>query len=73
MDEKDKQTLTDRQKDVMEFIRQNAFMYGPTVREIAAAIGVRSPNAVVGHLKALERKGMIRRLPGKARGLEVIT
>lgn len=31
----------------------------PTVREIAKAIGVRSPNTAVGHLRALVRKGLV--------------
>lgn len=66
-------TLTTRQQEVLAFIRQNAYLYGPTVREIAAALDIKSPNGVVCHIKALERKGYVRRIPGKARGLEVAT
>jgi repressor LexA len=47
-------------------------MYGPTVRELCAAANIVSPNGVVCHLKALERKGYIRRTPNKARALEVV-
>jgi repressor LexA len=73
MDETTTNPLTDRQQEVLEFVRQNAHLYGPTVREIAAALAIKSPNGVVCHLKALERKGYVRRIPGKARGLEVVT
>jgi repressor LexA len=73
MDETSPQALTDRQQEVLAFIRLNAHLYGPTVREIAAALDIKSLNGVVCHIKALERKGYVRRIPGKARGLEVVT
>ena len=69
----DEYPLTARQAEVLAFIRQNSHLYGPSVREIAAGIGVKSPNGVVCHLKALERKGFVRRIKGRARGLEVTT
>ena len=64
--------LTARQAEVLEFITRNAYLYGPTVREIAAGIGVSSPNGVVCHLKALEKKGLIRRRAKISRGIEVL-
>jgi repressor LexA len=66
-------TLTDRQREVFEFIRDliRRRGYGPTVREIATQFGIRSPNGVVCHLKALERKGLIRRDANKARAIEL--
>lgn len=64
--------LTDRQKQVLDFIKQNMAVYGPTCREIAAAIGARSPHAATVHLDALEKKGHIRR-SGKTRGIEVLS
>ncbi len=63
---------TSRQAEVLAFIVANLHLYSPSVREIAAGIGVKSPNGVVCHLKALERKGLIRRRPGVTRGIEVI-
>jgi len=63
--------LTKRQQEVLSFIVANSHLYGPTVREIAAGIGVSSPNGVVCHLAALERKGAIVRHPKRARGIEV--
>ena len=64
--------LTARQAEVLQFIAQNAHVCSPTVREIAAGIGIKSPNGVVCHLKALERKGFLRRKPGKSRNIEII-
>lgn len=63
--------MTPRQEQVLEFIRQNSG-YSPTVREIALALSIRSPNGVVCHLKALEKKGLIRRTPNSSRGIEVV-
>ena len=67
--------LTERQKAVFDFIRDLIYQrgYGPTVREIANRFGIRSPNGVVCHLKALERKGLIRRDANKARAIELIS
>lgn len=70
---KEAQQLTQRQSEALDFIRQNAAIYGPTIREIAAAMGIRSPNGVVCHLAALERKGLIRRRPNAVRGIEVLS
>jgi repressor LexA len=65
--------MTERQAEVLAFIRQNSGLYGPTVREIALALSIRSPNGVVCHLKALEKKGLIKRTPHSSRGIEVLT
>jgi repressor LexA len=63
--------LTPRQREIYRFIRQHWQEHGyvPTVREIAEHFGIRSPNGVVGHLRALERKGLILRQPGHARAI----
>lgn len=66
--------LTRRQRDVFEFVRdkiQNRG-YGPTVREIGEQFNISSPNGVMCHLKALEKKGLIRRSPNKSRAIELI-
>jgi len=65
--------LTKRQRAVFDFIHdkiQNRG-YGPTVREIAKKFGIKSPNGVVCHLKALEKKGIIRRKPKESRAIEL--
>jgi repressor LexA len=64
--------MTAKQEKVLEFIRANSGLYGPTVREIALAFSIRSPNGVVCHLKALEKKGLIKRTPHSSRGIEVV-
>jgi len=65
--------LTARQREVLEFIRQ--FMtkagYPPTVREIGAYFGF-VPRSVFDHLKALERKGYLRRDAAKSRSLQIL-
>ncbi|HID77167.1 MAG TPA: transcriptional repressor LexA, partial [Planctomycetaceae bacterium] len=45
--------------------------YGPTVREIGRQFGIQSPNGVVCHLKALEKKGLIRREPHMSRAIQL--
>ena len=64
-------TLTPRQQEVLDFIRDRTRSYGPTIREIMAEFGFTSPNGAVCHLVALERKGLIRRHAGQIRGIEV--
>jgi repressor LexA len=65
--------LTQRQSDVFVMIRDLIVTrgYGPTVREIAESFGIRSPNGVMCHLRALERKGLIKRSPNKSRAIEL--
>ena len=65
--------LTERQQDVYDLIRGLIVDrgYGPTVREIGEHFGIKSPNGVMCHLRALERKGLIRRSPNKSRAIEL--
>jgi repressor LexA len=65
--------LTERQKTVYDFIRDKIVNrgYGPTVREIGEQFGISSPNGVMCHLKALEKKGLIKRSPNKSRAIEL--
>ena len=53
--------LTDRQLEMIGVIDQYWIDngYGPSVRDIGAKMGIRSPNGVTCHLKALTRKGYI--------------
>ena len=66
-------SLTRRQYKVYEFIRDKirGRGYGPTVREIAEQFDINSPNGVVCHLKALERKGFITRERNRSRAIEL--
>lgn len=66
--------LSPKQQQVLEFII--GFMdqrgYAPSVREIGAGVGLRSPATVYAHLRNLEKKGCIQRDPTKPRTIEVI-
>jgi repressor LexA len=61
--------LTIRQKEVLDFIRQEQGRtgYSPSSREIQAHFGFSSQTAAMNHLRALEKKRFIVRTPGKAR------
>jgi repressor LexA len=67
------QRLTDKQKAVYEFIRDKIRNrgYGPTVREIGQHFDIRSPNGVMCHLKALEKKRLITREPNMSRAIRL--
>lgn len=66
--------LTKRQKAVYEFLRDKIRTrgYGPTVREIGEQFKIRSPNGVMCHLKALEKKGMITREKNMSRAIRLV-
>lgn len=68
------ENLTERQMAVYEFIREKIRErgYGPTVREIGAEFDIMSPNGVVCHLKALEKKGIISREANLSRAIQMI-
>jgi repressor LexA len=46
--------------------------YAPSLHELAQAMGITSLQGVKDHLAALERKGYVRRTPGRRRAIEVI-
>ena len=64
-------TLTKRQREIFEFLKDKIVNrgYGPTVREIGEQFQIRSPNGVMCHLKALEKKGLIRRESNMSRAI----
>ena len=64
---------TERQREVLEFICERSQMSGPTIREIMQHFGFTSPNGAMCHIRALERKGLIRRRAHVVRGIEVVT
>jgi len=67
-------TLTKRQAEILSFIKTHIQYSGfpPTISEIQRQFSFKSPNAVQEHLKALVRKGQIRRNPNQWRGLELM-
>ncbi|KQZ49740.1 hypothetical protein ASD54_12440 [Rhizobium sp. Root149] len=67
--------LTHQQADTLRFIQ--AFITesggaGPSYDEIKDALGLASKSGVNRLLKALEERGRIRRLPHRARAIEII-
>ena len=56
-----KPPLTKRQQRVYDFIKNHIEENGwpPTIREIGKHMGINSPNGVLGHFRALKKKGWI--------------
>lgn len=65
--------LTDRQRQVLQYISQSIRSrgYPPTLREIGQHMQIRSTNGVNDHLRALEKKGYLERHDLKSRALRV--
>lgn len=66
--------LTARQREILTFIRSFTQRHGvpPTVREIGERFRV-TPRAAFDHLRALERKGVLRRRAGTKRTSRALT
>lgn len=54
---------------ICETIRREG--YSPTVRDIQAALGIKSTSTVHSYLRRLEERGLIRKDPGKSRTLQI--
>lgn len=63
--------LTQRQREIVEYLKSSQRTTGvmPSTRELQHFFGFASQTAAMSHLRALERKGVIQRLPGKARAV----
>ena len=70
----DLDALTQRQREIYQFIRSKiqGRGYGPTVREIGLEFHIKSPNGVMCHLKALQKKGLIHREPNMSRAIQLL-
>ncbi|OQO92097.1 repressor LexA [Saccharomonospora piscinae] len=68
------ESLTPRQRKVLDVIRQWVDQYGypPSVREIGEAVGLTSTSSVSHQLKALQRKGYLRRDANRPRAVGVL-
>lgn len=66
-------SLTDKQRQIYEFICQQIEQcgYPPSIREIGDAFEISSPNGVMCHLKALEKKGMLKRESKRSRAIVI--
>ncbi|WP_165229807.1 transcriptional repressor LexA [Aquisphaera insulae] len=68
------EVLTPKQREIYGFIRSKiqGRGYGPTVREIGVHFQIKSPNGVMCHLKALQKKGLIHREPNMSRAIQLL-
>ena len=68
------EALTQRQREILEFISASIVErgYPPTLREIGEHFNIRSTNGVNDHLKALEKKGHLRREDLKSRAMRPV-
>ena len=68
------QDLTDRQRAFLDYIRGYLDDEGfpPTIRDMCRYFGINSPNGVVCHLDALEKKGYIERRPNSPRAIKLL-
>jgi repressor LexA len=66
--------LTPKQDAVLRWIadRTRERQYAPSIREIMAAFGLRSPNGVTCHVRALCKKGYLAHDPDTARSFRVL-
>ena len=53
--------LTRRQSEIYRYFLQywRATTFWPTIREVGDRFGIRSPNGVISHFRALESKGYL--------------
>ncbi len=65
--------LTRKQQQIYDFILAftNEHGYPPSVREIGAAVGLKSPSTVHFHMKGLEEAGVIVKAEGKTRAISL--
>ena len=65
------ETLTGRQREVLEIVTGFIGRHGypPSLRQIAAELGVNGTLGVMKHLEILERKGFLSRKGGSSRGI----
>jgi len=72
-EDKMKDLLTERQREVLGFIKEHISQkgYPPSLREIAQNLKIKWTQGVEKHLQALEKKGYIRR-SSTARGIEIL-
>src|SRR5258705_12546552 len=68
------EALTQRQREILDFISASIVErgYPPTLREIGEHFNIRSTNGVNDHLKALEKKGHLRREDLKSRAMRPV-
>lgn len=70
----EKGRISAKQSEILEYIKDEILRkgYPPAVREICAAVNLKSTSSVHSHLETLEKNGYIRRDPTKPRAIEII-
>jgi SOS-response transcriptional repressor LexA len=65
---------TEKQMEVLRFVQDfcRRHDYGCGVRDIADFLNSKNPNAAMCHIIPLEKKGLLKRTPGKARSIRPI-
>lgn len=71
----DRTKLTEKQREILSYIAEmlRTTGYPPTIRQIGARFGITSTNGVRTHLRALQKKGYIKRSPYTSRGIELLS
>ena len=66
--------LKEREQKILDFMKEEIKDkgYPPTVREICAALGIKSTSTVHKDLASLEREGLIKKDPSKPRALMIV-
>ncbi len=66
--------ISKKQSEILEYIKKQIIEkgYPPAVREICAAVHLKSTSSVHSHLETLEKNGYIRRDPTKPRAIEIV-
>ena len=66
--------ISKKQSEILEYIKNQIIEkgYPPAVREICAAVNLKSTSSVHSHLETLEKNGYIRRDPTKPRAIEIV-
>jgi repressor LexA len=70
----EKGKISAKQQEILEYIKNQILDHGypPAVREICAAVNLKSTSSVHSHLATLEKNGYIRRDPTKPRAIEIV-
>ena len=70
----EKGKISAKQQEILEYIKKQILDHGypPAVREICAAVNLKSTSSVHSHLATLEKNGYIRRDPTKPRAIEIV-
>lgn len=66
--------ISKKQEEILTYIKTQILEkgYPPAVREICAAVNLKSTSSVHSHLETLEKNGYIRRDPTKPRAIEIV-